>query len=251
MTHSAALGTVAFFLLRVAGYKPMNRSYAAHGGDFMHRGTQREDDGSRLVGIGIAVVLHVLLFVALWQYAPFREAITDAIPVTVTLITPPEPEQPKPVKPPVVPPMRPRIVPVPPPIAAPVLTVPTEAPSPIAAPAPPLEPPPVEAPPAPPVLAPVISVAPPRFDADYLQNPAPVYPGLSRRNGEQGKVILHVLVSADGRARKVELRTSSGFERLDNAALDVVAQWRFVPAKQGDRPVDGWVLIPISFALKG
>ena len=76
------------------------------------------------------------------------------------------------------------------------------------------------------MLAPVIAVAPPRFDADYLQNPAPVYPGLSRRIGEQGKVILHVLVSADGRARKVELRTSSGFERLDNAAPELA--WKQV-----------------------
>ena len=64
-------------------------------------------------------------------------------------------------------------------------------------------------------------------------------------------MILHVLVGTDGHAKKVELRAGSGFERLDNAALDTVAQWRFVPARQGERAVEGWVLIPISFALKG
>jgi periplasmic protein TonB len=227
----------------------MNKSTMTHRGDFMRRGEQGQGDGSRAIAIGVAVVLHVLLFAALWQYAPLREAISDAIPVTVKFITPPEPEPPKPVKPPVIPPIRPRVQP-PPRVEAPILTAPTEAPSPIAAPAPPPEPPPVVEAAAPVAAAPIIS-EPPRFNADYLQNPAPSYPGFSRRNGEQGKVILHVLVGADGRAKKVELRTSSGFDRLDNAALDTVAQWRFIPARQGDRAVEGWVLIPISFALKG
>jgi protein TonB len=47
----------------------------------------------------------------------------------------------------------------------------------------------------------------------------------------------------------VEIRTSSGVERLDRAALDAVRRWRFVPARQGDTPVDAWVLVPIRFSL--
>ena len=101
-------------------------------------------------------------------------------------------------------------------------------------------------PPAPrvePVLA-------PRFDADYLTNPAPAYPALSRRMGEQGRVLLRVFVHADGSAGQVEIRESSGFERLDRAARDTVTRWRFVPARQGERPVAAWVLVPISFSLR-
>ena len=93
-------------------------------------------------------------------------------------------------------------------------------------------------------------VAAPRFDADYLDNPAPLYPPLSRKLGETGRVMLHVFVAADGQASKVDIRESSGFERLDRAARDVVQRWRFVPARQGDKAVAAWVLVPISFSLR-
>jgi protein TonB len=69
--------------------------------------------------------------------------------------------------------------------------------------------------------------------------------------GQQGKVMLRVLVNSNGTTDKVEIRSSSGFDRLDDAALDAVRRWRFVPARQGDRPVAAWVLVPIIFALEG
>jgi protein TonB len=93
-------------------------------------------------------------------------------------------------------------------------------------------------------------VSAPRFDADYLDNPAPAYPPLSRKLGEQGQVLLHVFVAADGHAGKVDIRDSSGFERLDRAARDAVQRWRFTPARQGDKTVAAWVLVPISFSLR-
>jgi len=93
-------------------------------------------------------------------------------------------------------------------------------------------------------------VIPPRFDADYLDNPAPAYPALSRRVGEHGRVLLRVYVQPDGAAAQVEVRESSGYERLDKAARDTVQRWRFVPAKQGDRGVAAWVLVPISFSIR-
>jgi protein TonB len=94
-------------------------------------------------------------------------------------------------------------------------------------------------------------VVPPNFSASYLDNPAPAYPPLSRRVGEQGKVMLRVLVNAKGNADTVELRSSSGSSRLDDAAVESVKHWRFVPARQGDQPVPAWVLVPITFSLKG
>ena len=90
----------------------------------------------------------------------------------------------------------------------------------------------------------------PRFDADYLHNPRPVYPPMSRRMGEEGKVFLRVRVEADGRPSQVEIKTSSGSQRLDQAAADAVRRWRFVPAKRGAEAVSAWVIVPISFNLK-
>lgn len=89
----------------------------------------------------------------------------------------------------------------------------------------------------------------PRFDAAYLANPRPSYPPVSRRLGEQGKVILRVRVGADGSPRRVELEQSSGYPRLDRAARDAVERWKFVPARRGDTPVEATVLVPIAFSL--
>lgn len=86
-----------------------------------------------------------------------------------------------------------------------------------------------------------------RFDADYLHNPAPAYPAQSRRLKEEGTVLLLVRVSAEGTPLSVEIRNSSGFERLDEAGLQAVRQWRFVPAKRGSENVAASVLVPIQF----
>jgi protein TonB len=74
---------------------------------------------------------------------------------------------------------------------------------------------------------------------------------LSRRAGEQGRVVLRVLVSTRGTADEVQVRTSSGFPRLDDSARDTVRRWKFVPARRGSEPAQAWVLIPISFRLEG
>jgi protein TonB len=63
--------------------------------------------------------------------------------------------------------------------------------------------------------------------------------------------MLRVLVTADGQAEQVDVRASSGSPRLDAAALEAVRRWKFVPARQGDRPLAAWVLVPISFRLEG
>jgi protein TonB len=101
----------------------------------------------------------------------------------------------------------------------------------------------------PPAAPPATTV--PRFDAAYLHNPAPAFPLASRRLGEEGKVLLRVKVSAAGQPVAVDLEKSSNFERLDEAARHAVARWRFVPARRGDEPVDGSVIVPIVFRLDG
>ncbi len=98
--------------------------------------------------------------------------------------------------------------------------------------------------------APVQSVVAPRFDIDYLDNPAPNYPPISRRNREAGRVLLHVFVEASGLPGKIEVRTSSGYERLDKSAIAAVSRWKFLPARQGKDAVAAWVLVPIDFSLQ-
>jgi protein TonB len=92
---------------------------------------------------------------------------------------------------------------------------------------------------------PILTAA--RFDADYLHNPAPAYPAQSRRLKEEGTVLLLVRVSVEGTPLSVEVRNTSGFERLDEAGLQAVRQWRFVPAKRGGENVAASVLVPIQF----
>jgi periplasmic protein TonB len=99
--------------------------------------------------------------------------------------------------------------------------------------------------------APAVSLTTPRYDAAYLNNPAPDYPALSRRLGEEGKVLLKVRVSAEGSALAVNLEKSSNFERLDEAARAAVARWRFVPARRGDEAVESSVVVPLVFRLDG
>lgn len=112
--------------------------------------------------------------------------------------------------------------------------------------APAMPPSPATAPPAQPAPA---KVELPSSDADYLNNPPPDYPPLSKRMGETGKVVVRVYISTDGTAQKGEVRTSSGFERLDDAALAAALKWRYVPGKRGGAPEAMWVNVPVNFTL--
>ena len=100
------------------------------------------------------------------------------------------------------------------------------------------------APPAPP------SVQLPSSDADYLQNPRPPYPSISRRMNEQGKTTVRVLIGADGQPQRAEIAKSSGFGRLDDAALATVMRWRYVPGKRGGVAEAMWFNVPINWVLE-
>jgi len=158
----------------------------------------------------------------------------------------PEPPKPEPVKPeppkpapraePVKAEARPEPVKIdtpPPPVAAP----PAPAPAPVAPPAPP-------APPAPKTTARTeVSIS-----ASYAAaNRKPEYPKMSLRLGEQGTVVLTVMVKSDGSASEVEVKSSSGFARLDRAAADAVKTWRFNPATVDGKAVDKSYEVPITF----
>lgn len=211
--------------------------------------------------LGLVVLLHAGLTLAMLVNHESDVRLQLARPLKVSLIElqdeapkpefkpePPKPIPPMPVaKPLLAPPILnvEKILEQEPPRAIPVAEI-----KPVSEPVPEVLPPPapvmVEAPrPAPPPT----HVIEPRFDADYLDNPKPPYPKLSSKLGETGKVFLRVLVKTDGTVKELELRNSSGFERLDRSALNTVQNWRFVPARQGSKPVEGWVIVPINFTF--
>lgn len=205
------------------------------------------DRQNNAAGIGSAILVHgamiAVVALGLGQSETFSEL---AQPLAVRLVEAVRPEEKPPAPPP--PKSQPKIQPKM--LKAPVLaSAAPNAPSSFVVPEQPSQPAaPVMAPnPAPaPAAEPLVEA---RFDADYLSNPKPPYPSASRRLGEAGTVYLRVHVSSEGLAHKVELKTSSGFPRLDQSALETVAQWRFVPAKRGTATVTSWVVVPIVFSL--
>ena len=223
------------------------------------------------------IVSSVVLFhvAALWAlHAGLLQRVVEVV-VPVMAISqaepppaPPPPKPPEPVKPPE-PPKTPPPKPVQPVLTPPttpqtpapatpeppaVLAAPTAAPTAPAVPAAPPAPPPPPAPPAPapvpPAPPPPPKVELPSSKADYLHNPPPDYPRMSKRLGEQGKVVVKVLIGEDGRPQKVELFTSSGFERLDKSAMEAAMRWRYVPGKRGGVAEAMWYQVPIQFTLE-
>lgn len=233
-----------------------------------------ENNFNRAMLLGVVTLLHVLVLgavVSLVVGKHIEPSITP--PMVLTMLLPSEaPEQPQ-VKP------KPQSEPIPPQpseiVPEPVIEQEEPLPEPVRVPEPKepvpepaVMPPPPAVPPvaapvvvAPPPPPPAVAVAPsaslpppapvvaPRFDAAYLNNPAPVYPALARRKGEQGAVMLRVNVTAEGKPQEVTLHKSSGSPALDKAAIAAVRQWRFVPAKRGEEAVAAWVQVPMVFKL--
>jgi len=195
--------------------------------------------------LGIVIGAHAAVFLPILAAKTVVPQIME-MPLIVDLLQPEAPKAPEPKPLPVIKPEPVRQKPTP----APKLPTPQiEATnSQLPAPATPVAAPP-DVKPAPPAPAaePVVQA---RFDADYLRNPSPSYPPLSRRMGEEGKVILRVSVSPQGTAESVEIRTSSGSTRLDESAQKTVRNWKFIPAKRGEISVQSWVLVPIIFKLE-
>ena len=92
-------------------------------------------------------------------------------------------------------------------------------------------------------------VTAPTASADYLHNPGPEYPDIAMDNGWEGKVLMKVHVQPDGKPDHITVTKSSGQKILDDAAVKTVQKWSFVPAMQGDTPVAGWVIVPITFNI--
>ena len=223
------------------------------------------------MGIALSVVL--LHIGALWalqsglllravQIILPAEILSEFIEPPAPKIVPPPPRSPAPPVPvlqPVVKTKVPTLLPPPQPVAMPDTTPSPNAPVGVATPQPPAppiaapvaqtpepapEPAPAPAPPAPP------KVELPSSDADYLQNPKPAYPPISKRLGEQGKVLVRVLIGMDGNAQKAEIKQTSGAERLDQSAMATVLRWRYTPGKRAGVAEPMWFNVPVNFILE-
>lgn len=211
--------------------------------------------------IGGVLVFHAL---ALWalQSGLVRKAIEIVVPVEMLseFIEPPKPKPapptppPAPEKKPIVKTKAPMLPPAPQPLAiadpTPTPNAPTGTTTP-QPPAPPIAAPVAVSPPAPPAAPP----APPKIvlpssDADYLRNPLPTYPAMSKRLNEQGKVLVRVFIGVDGLPEKAELKKSSGFERLDRSALEYIMKCRFVAGKVNGVPQPMWYEAPVNYVLE-
>ena len=89
----------------------------------------------------------------------------------------------------------------------------------------------------------------PVYDARHLNNPTPIYPEIARQRGIEGEVLLKVLVSAQGRALRVDIIKSSGSQILDFSAQDAIKNWQFIPAKRDNQLVEASIIVPISFKI--
>jgi TonB family protein len=82
------------------------------------------------------------------------------------------------------------------------------------------------------------------------KNARPIYPALSRQRGEQGRTVLNVLVDKAGFVKELQIERSSGYPRLDQAAVDAVKTWRFMPRKADENTIESWLVVPINFRLE-
>ncbi|HEX4350983.1 MAG TPA: TonB family protein [Verrucomicrobiae bacterium] len=210
---------------------------------------------------GISILLHVALFSAMgilgyFPARPAHQSQGDFITLTV-VATPDEPAAP--------PPAVKAVAPVQP------LTAekPVENPAPTESPKQPVRPepqqviavpPPVQFAVAPQQMPPtdfhddIPPARPTQPDSavkpDYLKNPEPVYPEQARRRHQEGLVLLAVTVTAQGRTGRVEIKKSSGFPLLDNAAVQAVRDWEFQPARLNSLALESEIEVPVRFELR-
>lgn len=210
----------------------------------------------RCTMVGGILALHGVALWGLLQVDAVRAAVLEVAPVFIDVLARPEPPKPEPPKPAT--PQLPKPTPLAPPpvIAAPAAAEPapfTVPPSPPEPPAPtPVQTvwPPAPAPPPPPVAPPAPKLIP-ASAVQFLELPVVDYPRQSRRNNEAGVTLVRACIDTQGGApRSVAVEKSSGFARLDQAAVAAVQRARFKPYTENGQPVEGWALIPIHFELE-
>jgi protein TonB len=223
--------------------------------------------------LALVIFFHVGGGWALTQVEPAKLVVGDIAPMEVRMVPAEQAAQPDPPldEPPPLPEVKPPppelatvIEPPPPDLPPPVFPVEAPPPPPPPEPEKPKPPPPKpvqKRPPTPqaPVdaqpqqAAPAAPAAPKTVSASqlgYVVPPNPIYPARSRKAGEQGNVMIRVLVDVTGRPAQVSLQTTSGHPELDQSALSAVRAAQFRPYAEGGLAQAVWVLVPINFVLR-
>jgi protein TonB len=223
--------------------------------------------------LALVIFFHVGGGWALTQVEPVKLVVGDIAPMEVRMVPAEQPAQPDP--PLDEPPPLPEVPPPPPELATMVEPPPPDLPPPVfpvEAPPPPPPPQPEKPKPPPPKpvqkrpptpqapveaqpqqAAPAAPAAPKTVSASqlgYIVAPNPIYPARSRKAGEQGNVMIRVLVDVTGRPAQVSMQTSSGHPELDQSALSAVRAAQFRPYAEGGLTQAVWVLVPINFVLR-
>jgi protein TonB len=198
------------------------------------------------IGLLIVVALHVAVLYGLWRYH-YAPAIDKSPVLMVDLVNVAPQEQPKPPSPP--PPKK--VVEPPKPQQQIVATAPVVQPAePVAPP-----PPPVPAPPPPVQVAPQVPPQPVMLSNELSvscpDRPPPTYPKASVKWEEEGKTMLRVELDEKGHVASAEVTTSSGYSRLDEAALTAVKSWHCKPAMSNGVAARAVALQPFKFTLPG
>ncbi|MES2497166.1 MAG: energy transducer TonB [Pseudomonadota bacterium] len=201
-------------------------------------GANRKPNWSMIIAI---VALHVVTLTALVTFDVIHVAQKPE-PLVVDLIAePPAPPRDKPKPEPVV------VVKVQPVVLTPTPIVQTVTP-----------PPPIAATTTPPPPKQVVAAAPQPsgpvtigdLDEKLLEGNPPRYPLESRRKHEEGTVVLRLLIGTDGRVSDIAVAQSSGFPRLDRAALQAIRSWRWQPTVRDGQPVEIRGLYSMPFTLR-
>lgn len=199
----------------------------------------------RLVGGVLVFALHAA---ALWGLLSHRLIALPASTPTlfVDLIAPPAPAVPRPIpaapaepRPPRAEPLRPSQV-----ISAAAPSVPGDAVVPVPPPAPA-----IAVSPAPTFAGPVTLAG--ELAVSCPERSAPDYPLASRRRNETGTALLHVELDEKGQVVVARVLESSGFPRLDDAALTAVKNWRCNPAQRNGQAVRATARQAFNFVLQG
>jgi len=207
-----------------------------------------EEDPNAMTGLLMVLVALLHVWGVMWMLEPV-ETMTLAEPMMMEVsmlnapspkpvIAPPKPPEPKKIPPKKVEKKKEPVLPKPLPMAENAIPTPSAQPQPV------VDSRPTEN------KAPVPETyTEANFKANYGINPKPVYPQLAMSRGWEGKVLLRVSVSAEGAPLSVSLHQTSGHDSLDDAAIEAVEKWKFIPAKKGDKAVPSYVIVPINWVL--
>ena len=88
------------------------------------------------------------------------------------------------------------------------------------------------------------------FKIGSHDNPHPEYPLIARKKGWEGRVIIHADIDNTGKVTYIKILESSGYEALDSVSLNTLKNWKFTPAKFGNKFIEDSVTIPVNFLLK-